>query len=484
MLSAVWEVLRMGIRLLHLHLHGLLRSRDLELGRDADTGGQTLYVLDLVRNLAKRPEVAQVDVVTRLVQDSNVAGDYGCPQEQIVPGARILRFPFGPDGYLRKELLWPHLEELADRLVQHLRRPGQGVDWLHAHYADAGYVGAIVSRRLGIPLIFTGHSLGREKRRRLLAAGLDLQQVEQSYAMSSRIKAEERALAQADLVITSTRQEADHQYSCYGQYSRDRAVVVPPGVDATRFHPNGSPQERASVETLLSPFLRVPDKPPLLAISRAVRRKNIPALVEAFGRSTELRERHNLVLILGCRDDLQRQEAQQRRVFQQLFDLVDRYELYGRVAYPKRHRRGQIPALYRWAAHRKGMFVNPALTEPFGLTLLEAAACGLPMVATNDGGPRDIHARCNNGLLVDVTNPVDLQTTLEQASADSERWTRWSENGLNSVNRHFSWDAHVDSYLALLQQQHHHVSSLGSVAAPVSVAWPKHQRSLVSLIAP
>ena len=476
--------MRMGIRLLHLHLHGLLRPRDLELGRDADTGGQTLYVMDLVRSLAKRPEVDQIDVVTRLVQDSNVAEDYGRSQELIVPGARILRFAFGPEGYLRKELLWPHLEELADRLVQHLRRPGQAVDWLHAHYADAGFVGAMVSRRLGIPLIFTGHSLGREKRRRMLAAGLDLQQIEQTYAMSARIEAEELALAQADLVITSTRQEAEHQYACYGQYNRDAAEIVPPGVDASRFHSSGSVEERAGVETLLSPFLRVPDKPPLLAISRAVRRKNIPALVEAFGRSTMLREHHNLVLILGCRDDPERQEAQQRRVFQQLFKLVDRYDLYGSVAFPKRHRRDQVPALYRWAAYHRGIFVNPALTEPFGLTLLEAAACGLPMVATDDGGPRDIHSRCNNGCLVDVTDPVDLQRTLEQALSDSDRWIRWRENGLNSVSRHFSWDAHVDRYLELLQQHQHPVSSHNTPASPASVGRSRHQRSLVSSLAP
>ena len=85
-----------GVRVLHLHLHGLFRSRDLELGRDADTGGQTLYVLDLVRSLAQRPEVERVDVVTRLVQDRRVAADYGRPVELIASGARILRFPFGP----------------------------------------------------------------------------------------------------------------------------------------------------------------------------------------------------------------------------------------------------------------------------------------------------------------------------------------------------------------------------------------------------
>jgi sucrose-phosphate synthase len=229
--------------------------------------------------------------------------------------------------------------------------------------------------------------------------------------------------------------------------------VVPPGVDATRFYPNASPQELAEIQPMVQPFLREPDRSPLLAISRAVRRKNIPALVEAYGRSPVLRNRHNLVLVLGCREDSRQLEKQQRDVFQQVFDLVDRFDLYGKVAYPKQHSRAQIPALYRWASCRGGLFVNPALTEPFGLTLLEAAACGLPMVATDDGGPRDIQARCENGLLVDVTDPGALQEALEMAGSDPLRWRRWSDNGVEAVSRHFSWDAHVCRYLALMQQR-------------------------------
>ena len=361
------------------------------------------------------------------------------------------------------------MKELADQLVQHLAQPGQGVDWIHAHYADAGFVGALVSQRLGIPLVFTGHSLGREKQRRLLAGGGDRQQIEQAYAISRRIEAEEQALAQADLVITSTRQEADHQYSRYGQFRREKAEVVPPGVDASRFHPLRSPTEGADLDQLLNPFLRNPGKPPLLAISRAVRRKNIPALVEAFGRSTVLRNRHNLVLVLGCRDDPRQLDKQQRDVFQQVFDLVDRHNLYGSVAYPKQHRRSQVPSFYRWAAQREGLFVNPALTEPFGLTLLEAAACGLPMVSTDDGGPRDIQARCDNGLLVDVTDSGALQEALERAGKDSRRWRCWSDNGVEAVSRHFSWDAHVCRYLALMQPLRR---SRGQ-AAPTSVTRPQ-----------
>ena len=106
--------------MLHLHLHGLFRSRDLELGRDADTGGQTLYVLELARGLAARPEVDRVEVVTRLIQDRRVSLDYARSEESIGPGASILRFPFGPRRYLRKEQLWPYLDDLADQLVARL----------------------------------------------------------------------------------------------------------------------------------------------------------------------------------------------------------------------------------------------------------------------------------------------------------------------------------------------------------------------------
>ena len=116
----------MGLRLLHLHLHGLFRSQELELGRDSDTGGQTLYVLELARSLALRPEVDHVDVVTRQIVDRRVSPDYALSEEPICLGARILRLPFGPKRYLRKELLWPHLEQLADQLVSRLSQPGGG----------------------------------------------------------------------------------------------------------------------------------------------------------------------------------------------------------------------------------------------------------------------------------------------------------------------------------------------------------------------
>ena len=179
----------MRLKFLHLHLHGLIRSKNLELGMDADTGGQTQYVLELVKSLANTSEVDQVDLVTRLINDPKVDDEYSQEEEFVEPGVRILRFKFGPNKYLRKELLWPYLDHLTERLISYYKK-NKKPNFIHAHYADAGYVGVKLSKSLNVPLIFTGHSLGREKKRKLLDIGLKTNQIEKLYCISKRIEAE------------------------------------------------------------------------------------------------------------------------------------------------------------------------------------------------------------------------------------------------------------------------------------------------------
>ncbi len=458
----------MGIKILHLHLHGLIRSKNLELGRDPDTGGQTQYVLELVKSLANTSEIEQVDLVTRLIRDKKVSDDYSIHREFIGLGSRILRFEFGPSKYLRKELLWPYLDQLVIQLANFYRKPQNKVNWIHAHYADAGYVGVRLSEILNVPLIFTSHSLGREKKRRLIDAGLKPSQIEKFYCISKRIDAEEEVLKKSSMVVTSTKQELIHQYSEYKYFDAQKANVISPGVDYEKFHPVHSTTETSDINNMMNPFLVDSSKPPLLAISRAVKRKNVPSLVEAFGRSEKLKKNCNLILVLGCRDNISKLDLQQKEVFQEIFELIDKYNLYGKVAYPKRHMPDQIPAIYRWAASRGGLFVNPALTEPFGLTLLEAASCGLPMVATDDGGPREIKLKCENGLLVDVTDLNSLKITLENAMLNKSQWKLWSRNGIEAVTRHFSWDNHVRNYLLNVYQNNQDLKMFSSSGIKLS----------------
>jgi sucrose-phosphate synthase len=436
-----------GLYLVLLSVHGLIRGHNIELGRDADTGGQVKYVVELARALAEHPDVDRVDLITRQVIDPRVDGDYTEPLEELAPGAFIVRLPCGPRRYLRKEVLWPHLDSMADAVLQHIRQVGRRPDIIHSHYADAGYVGTRVAQLLGVPLIHTGHSLGRVKRERLLESGIRESSIETQYNMSQRIEAEEIVLGNAALVVVSTNQEVEEQYSQYENYHRKRMQVIPPGVDLERFHRPHRFEHIAHLESVLQRFLADPEKPLIFALSRADPRKNIATLIRAYGENAELRDAANLLVIAGNRDDIRSMEKGAAEVLDELLLLIDRYDLHGQIAYPKHHEPNDVPEYYRLAAQRQGAFVNPALTEPFGLTLIEAAASGLPIVATNDGGPRDIVEFCKNGQLVDPLDADAIGEALLNAVSDRTQWKRWSRNGLKGVAAHYSWEGHVRKYL-------------------------------------
>jgi sucrose-phosphate synthase len=435
-----------GLDVLSLSVHGLVRAREIELGRDADTGGQVLYVVDQAKALVQHGQAHGVQLATRQVIDKRLDASYAKPTEEIAPGAEIVRIPFGPRRYLRKESLWPHLDSLVDQLTRHVRMTERIPDVVHGHYADAGYVGAQLAKILGVPFVFTGHSLGRVKKARLLADGQDEATIEERLHISRRIEAEEQALETASVVITSTHQEVEEQYQRYDHYRPERMHVIPPGVDLSRFSPPEETGSRPPIVQDLARFLKHLERPVVLAIARADERKNFGRLVEAFATTPGLREMANLVLVMGSRDDIREMPSASRRVLSAVLEAIDRHDLYGSVAYPKSHGPDDVPDLYRWAARSGGVFVNPALTEPFGLTLLEAAASGLPIVATNDGGPADIIGTCENGVLVDPLDPEAIGAAIRDAVADRDRWRAWSERGVERVHAAFSWRAHAERY--------------------------------------
>ena len=432
--------------LLLISIHGLIRGHDLELGRDADTGGQTKYVVDLAKSLAELENVEQVDLVTRLIDDPAVSSDYSQPIEQLSSKSRIIRVKAGPDEYIPKEQLWDHLDSFTDNLVNWLHDQPRMPELVHSHYADAGYVGVRLSNLLNVPLVHTGHSLGRDKRKRLLARGLSREEIEKTYKIERRIDAEEEILANADLVVTSTHNEIEEQYGLYSYYDPTRMAVIPPGTNLEQFYPPEA-GEKISFKDQLDHFLKEPDKPLILALSRPDERKNILTLIEAYGESRELQDKANLLIVAGTRDDINDLDKGARSVFKNILLLIDFYDLYGRIAIPKSHDAEQVPEIYRLATLSKGVFINPALTEPFGLTILEAAASGLPVVATENGGPVDIISNCECGTLVDPLDKEDITRGLLKYLTDEASWNCISQNGIHGVRKHYSWLAHSQRYL-------------------------------------
>jgi len=446
-------------------IHGLIRSNNPELGRNADTGGQVTYVLELARQLSTLDTVARVDLFTRLIGDKTVSNDYASPMEIVNDKFRIVRIQCGGRKYLRKELLWPHLDEFIDKTVKFIKREQAIPDVVHGHYPDAGYVAMELARFFGVPFIFTGHSLGRIKKQKLLSDGVPAVDLDRRYKIDHRIAVEEEVLSQADLIVTSTRQEIVEQYGLYSNNSQPDFKVIPPGFDVERFYPyyrDMLPQNekdeaamfaRASVMQELNRFFLHPDKPLILALCRPDKRKNITGLVRAYGEDLDLQAMANLAVFAGIRKDIESMEGNEREVLTDMLLRLDQYDLYGKMAIPKKHDfESEVPELYRVAAEKGGVFVNPALTEPFGLTLLEASATGVPIVATHDGGPKDIVENCQNGLLVDPSEPGQIAQALRNIIADRGQWDQYSKNGIMNVRQYYTWERHARQYMAAVEK--------------------------------
>jgi sucrose-phosphate synthase len=435
-----------GLYIALISIHGLLRGFDLELGRDSDTGGQTRYVLDLAQALGEHHSVDRVDLITQLVVDDDVSKDYSLAREPLNKHAQIVRIDIGTEKYTRKEELWEYLGIFADNLLAFFQEQQRFPDILHSHYADAGLVASRLSNLTGIPLVHTGHSLGRDKKMRLLASGVKKDEIESRYNIAHRIDAEEEVLATAELVVTSTCNEIEDQYELYDFYQPEKMVVIPPGADLKQFYPP-KPGKKSRFLKAIRPFLRKEKKPIILALSRPDERKNIKTLLHAYGKSSRLRKLANLVIVAGNRDDIQEMDEGAQQVIQELLFLIDLYDLYGKVALPKHHNADDVPDIYRMCSASGGVFVNPALTEPFGLTLLEAAATGCPLLATENGGPVDILQNCQNGLLFDPLDEEQLTRQLIRTLSDHSFWKSLQRNGLEGVRKHYSWQAHVEKYI-------------------------------------
>ncbi len=428
------------LHIVHLALQGCIKSGEINYGLTADTGGHIRYLLEEVRAL-REAGVAQ-SIVTRAFADARLGPEYQQQSEILMPGVTLHRLRGQFPGYLSKEDIHRDMDALTEVLTLWLQNLPRLPDVLHAHYADAGILALRMRERLGIPFIFTAHSLGAVKARCMESApGADVAVPE---ALERRIAAEQRVIDHADLIVASSEDEAKRQYGLYRRMrGRQPIIVNPPGCDLKRF---GQPAPRDRVIASLRRFLADPDKPILLSLARPVRKKNLIGVIDAYAKDSVLRARANLVIFAGTRGDIADQEAECAEVLQAIVDRVEHHDLYGSVAFPKQHLADDVPAIYQHAARSGGLFINAAFNEPFGLTFIEAAASGLPIIASRNGGAQDVLSRCRNGILVDPHEGADITAAAHLLLDDQDRWERCARAGQHAVS-YYSWQRHAEQYL-------------------------------------
>lgn len=465
--------------------HGLIRFNDPEIGRDKDTGGQVKYVLEMLEHLSQHPQVRKVDLFTRKIIDKRVSSSYEKEVEIVNEKARIIRMSCGGNMYRQKESLWDYLDEFIDKTIRFIDDEADFPDVVHGHYADGNYLAGQISEIFGIPFLATGHSLGRNKKRILLQEGMTEEKMEEKFNMERRIAVEENVLKAADVLIVSTQHIIDTQYALYDNAKTASYKVIAPGVNDELFYPfyrldmpsfkMSMEQEQAvyRINSDIERFLFNPAKPLILSIGRADKRKNFEAIIQSYGQDKELQAMANLAIFAGVRKDISQMPDDEKDILTNLLLLLDKYDLYGKMAIPKKNDpKLEVPEIYRVAARKKGVFVNATPGENFGLTIVEAAACGLPIIASPTGGPKEILEQCDNGLLVDVEDPKAIAEALKKIISDSQLWEKYSTNGVVGANQLYSWTSYANKYIELLNELFHK-KSMEEESLPHKTAYGK-----------
>lgn len=503
-LEAFLSRIPMIFRIVLVSVHGWFAQEGV-LGRP-DTGGQVVYVLDQARSLEKQLQeditLAGLDgigvkpkviILSRLIPNSDgTRCNERLEKVHSTDNAWILRVPFrefNPNvtqNWISRFEIWPYLETYAIDAEKELYAEFQGrPDVIIGNYSDGNLVAFLLARRLKVTQFNVAHALEKSK---YLFSNLYWQDLDSSYHFSLQFTADLIAMNAANCIISSTYQEIAGRPDSVGQYeSYDNFTmpdlyhvvkgielfspkfnVVPPGVNENVYFPYTRTEERApsKIEKLEELLFTAEDpsiiygkfddssKRPLFSMARLDRIKNLTGLAECFGQSPELQERCNLILIAGKIHDSDSTDNEERAEIEKMYRIIDQYNLHGKIRWLGiRLPKSDSGEIYRVIADRRGVFVQPALFEAFGLTILEAMISGLPTFGTQFGGPLEI---IQDGVNSFYINPTNLEETAQKlldfvskCDQNPNYWLEISNKAMARVYSTYTWKIHTTKLLSL-----------------------------------
>jgi mannosylfructose-phosphate synthase len=401
-------------RIAMVSTHGYVGS-DPPLGA-ADTGGQVVYVLELSKKLAQLGY--EVDIWTRQFEDQ-VASEW------VAPGVRVLRVPCGGPGFIPKEHLHRDLDEWTADALRRIRAEGLSYAFLNSHYWDAGMAGEKLCAALGIPHVHTPHSLGIWKQRQMIRdfPG-DASAFETNYNFTVRNRNEHRLAAQADLVIATSPDQIEILRNDY-DVPTQKIVMIPPGYDDTRFYPVGNDSRE-----LLRRKFGFQGKV-ILSLGRIARNKGYDLLVKAFAEVVARDPTARLHLAIGG----ERLQPSEEALLESCRTLACDLGVSSYVSFSGFVADAEMADLYRAA----DIFVLSSRYEPFGMTAIEAMACGTPVVVTTHGGLCRVLRFGIDGLFADTFDPLDLAITILKPLQYPRLAARLSRRGAEAARRGFTW---------------------------------------------
>ncbi|MFA9462012.1 sucrose synthase [Thiohalorhabdus methylotrophus] len=467
-----------------------------------DTGGQVVYILDQVRALESEMRQRiweqgldiepKIRILTRLIPE---AEGTTCDQhrEHVLSTkyTHILRVPFRTEQgevvphWVSRFEVWPYLERFTVEAEKELLAElGGRPDLIIGNYSDGNLVATLLAQRLHVTQCNIAHALEKPKH---LYSDLFWRENEGEYHFSAQFTADLIGMNAADFIITSTYQEIAGDGESMGQYESYESFTMPglyrvlngidiydpkfnivsPGADSEVYFPYTNRDHRLTglheeIRELVYGGERAdargsfvdPEKPVLFTLARLDRIKNITGLVEWFGSSPRLRGAANLLVIAGHVDTARSVNWEERAQIEQMHQLMDTHDLDGEVRWLGTHLDKNLAGeLYRYIADNGGAFVQPALFEAFGLTVIEAMTSGLPTFATAYGGPLEIIQHGHSGFHINPNHgqqSADIMADfLEQCVAEPGYWTQVSEAAMARVKARYTWELYAERMMTL-----------------------------------
>lgn len=394
--------------LMMISLHGYVAGSP-ELGKP-DTGGQVVFVLELAKRFARLGY--NVDVVTRRFE--------GQPAEdRINENLRVWRIPFGGPDFIRKEDMHDWYGDFVSNLLAAVRRNKLHYDVVNSHYWDAGVSGQKIAEELQIPHIHTPHSLGWWKAKDMasLAEG-----EKANYRFDERIQKEFVLYRTCDHVIATSEQQAQLIEDEY-DLPQEHITMIPPGIDEQRFTAV-TPVRLAEIRRRLGM-----SRHDVYVVGRAATNKGYDLIIDALPHLLALQPKTRLVLAAGANSD-------------EDIALVDGWKRQAgeRGVAEAVDWRGYVPDEDLADCYRApGVFALPSRYEPFGMTAVEAMACGTPTVLTTHGGLYEQIEFGRHALVADPTRPAEFAAMINMPLEHPWLREKLMVEGARFARRAFGW---------------------------------------------
>lgn len=416
----------------------------LAVAGSVDAGGQNIYVANVARQLAKAGHV--VDVFTRRDNPLQPA------VSRLAPGARVVQVPAGPPRAIPKEQLLPFMDEFGAWVADFCRAQKARYDVAHANFFMSGMAALHLKQALGVPVVMTFHALGRVRR---------LHQGEADGFPDARFTIEDELVAQAERVVAECPQDHKDLVSLYGA-NPERIDVVPCGFDRAEFAPLPRSLARKRLGWREDEFA-------ILQLGRMVPRKGVDNVIAALAALDESHRRRARLYVVGGNSDSPNEIATPE--LGRLRALAESLGVSERVTFVGRRGRAELRQFYCAA----DVFVTTPWYEPFGITPVEAMACGTAVIGARVGGIQHTVVDGDTGLLVPPKDPAALATALGRLIDDPALTAALGAAGLKRARSRFTWEGVAQELATVYARAAGLEVEPGAVATPDAVQAIKAQ---------